>query len=190
MANKPVDKRSPLEGREAVWKAIRQLKIFAVPDLYRETRAKKDSIRDYLTGLLNGGYIVVHAESSGIGNPIVYELINDTGVETPRVRKDGSAVTQGQGRENMWRTMRILKDGFTPRDLAIQASTTEHLVAESEAVDYISHLFKAGYLLANGGRFRMLPSKYTGPKPPMVQRVKQVYDQNLKKVMWQGGGHD
>ncbi|MBV5328514.1 MAG: hypothetical protein JZU65_12915 [Chlorobium sp.] len=190
MSQKPVDKRSQLEGRAAIWAAIRRTKIFVIPDLHGETRCSKAAIRDYLTGLLNGSYINIHAESAGIGIPIIYELITDTGREAPRVRKDGSVVTQGQGRENMWRTMRILKDGFTPHDLAIQASTVEHPVAESEARDYLNYLHKAAYLILSGARYRLLPSRYTGPKPPMIQRTKQVYDQNLKKVVWQGGGHD
>jgi hypothetical protein len=34
-------------------------------------------------------------------------------------------------------------------------------------------------------RFRFNPARNTGPRPPMIQRTKAVYDPNLGQVVWQ-----
>jgi hypothetical protein len=91
----------------------------------------------------------------------------------------------------MWRTMKMLA-AFTPSDIAIHASTDDVSVNKSDAKDYIGHLHKAGYLTVtkkakpgcNQARYRLLPSKNTGPHSPQVQRIKQVFDPNLNKVVW------
>ena len=113
-----------------------------------------------------------------------YELVKDS-LEAPRVRSDGSFVTQGRGRQNMWRSMQILKR-FTLSDLVAGSSTEEHPISWAEAEHYTAYLARAGYLKKAG---RGMTSSYllvrnTGPKAPMIQRIRQVWDQNLKKVVW------
>jgi hypothetical protein len=64
------------------------------------------------------------------------------------------------------------------------------VIKEATAEKYLRHLRDAGYLIqVKGSRscavmWRFLPSMHTGPRAPMIQRVKRVWDQNLKKVMW------
>lgn len=131
-----------------------------------------------------------------------FALVRDCGIEPPKVRKDGTEITMGKGREQMWLVMKVLAD-FSAIDLAVHASTGDTQVCESDAKSYIQYLHKAGYLVEvqpgkpgnrpGSGvktRYRLVPQKYTGPRPPMVQRVKQVYDQNLKKVVWSAAGGD
>lgn len=200
MPPKPIDKRNVLETREAIWTAIRRLKVFTSRRLYMETRCSRETIKEYLTGLTAAGY--VSALTNAAPGPLEYALARDCGIDAPRVRRDGTEITQGRSRENMWRAMKIIGD-FTYRDLAVHAATEETPVAEAEARDYCYHLHRAGYLaLITAGKpgsrttagaltlYRLLPSKYSGPKPPMVQRVKQVYDPNLKKVVWKGDAND
>lgn len=185
---KPVDKLNGYDSREAMWEVIRQVKSFTVRLLHQETTLEISSVRDYVTGLTRAGYLEVNK----VENPVVFDLIKDVGVDAPRVRRDGGLVTQGQGRINMWRTMRIIKK-FTARELAINSSTSTCTVKESTAKDYIKHLARAGYLRhLKGGVYFFKPHMFSGPKPPMVQRVKRVWDQNLKKIMWSedGGGPD
>lgn len=209
MARKPVDLIAAAprpEGRQVIWGAIRQLRRFTVSKIEDTTRINEDTIRTYLRGLERAGYVqkVDHVcehttHIPGSFRAVVYELIKDCGVEAPRVTRKGVVVTQGRAREQMWRTMRVLRD-FTWRDLAVQASTEEHPVEPSDARDYIKHLHAAGYLVcmrpAKPGnkpgtgapaQYRFLSSKYTGPQPPQVQRVKQVFDPNLGRVVWKGG---
>jgi hypothetical protein len=33
-------------------------------------------------------------------------------------------------------------------------------------------------------RYRFLAARYSGPKPPMIQRIKAVYDPNRSEVVW------
>ena len=88
--------------------------------------------------------------------------------------------------------MRILKR-FTLNELAMTAETPK-----SETQQYVLMLKNAGYLVRMKSRvpndpntpYMFVSGKYTGPKAPMVQRVKRVFDQNLNKVVWpdQEGG--
>jgi hypothetical protein len=86
--------------------------------------------------------------------------------------------------------MRIVGE-FKYRELAVQASTDSHPVKENEAKDYVHHLNKAGYLACvrpsqpgRAARYRMIPTRYSGPQAPMVQRIKHVFDPNTGKVVW------
>lgn len=188
MSRKPIDEQQPSECRQAIWEWVRaQTGPFNATDV--DVRLDPTTIREYLKALSLAGYL--EAVSLGKrGEANIYRLIDDCGVEAPRLRKDGTPVTQGQGRLQMWNAMRICKE-FSATDLAFNASTDDHQVAESEAKSYIHALCKAGYLVHQAGkanspghRYRLLPSMWTGPQPPQIQRTKQVYDPNLRKVVW------
>lgn len=183
------------EGRQVIWAAIRKLKTFCAPDLRSETAMPLDRIRDYVLALQRGKYvrrigaeIREHREKRTV---VMYELLRDVGVDAPRLRYDGSPVTQGRAREQMWRTMRVMR-AFDARDLALTASTEEQPVRFLDARDYAANLAKAGYLVvvspASNRRgltmYQFVPSRYSGPLPPQVQRIKQVWDQNLGKAVW------
>lgn len=187
---KPADKLNGYDTRDAVWAAIRRLRKFTVRELHQETTMKLDSVRDYCLGLEKAGYIrraaMVKLADRGVGaSATVWSLERDAGIIAPRVRRDGTPVVQGQGREQMWRTMRILRR-FCVQQLTVSASTEECVIKEASAAEYCIMLCHAGYLR------RMSPACYlfliyTGPRPPMIQRTKQVYDPNLGKVMWRTG---
>jgi len=191
MSLKPVDQRSPDEKREAIWAAIRELQTFTLNRLFWKVRMERNSIRDYVLGLKNAGYIEdIGVVVENTRQAKQYRLIKDIGLDAPRVRRDGTPVTQGLAREQMWRTMRILKE-FTPEELAINASTEACEVKVSDAKKYCQALNKASYLIAtqpgrglHQSRYRFLPSRFTGPKPPQIQRTKHVYDPNLGEVVW------
>ncbi|MDR2551413.1 MAG: hypothetical protein LBD10_14570 [Desulfobulbus sp.] len=181
MALKPMDKRNGRDSRQAVWEAIRQLREFTVRELRNKTLLTIESVRDYVLGLTAAGYLKAYPQPKGFVT--VYALSNDVGAEAPRVRKDGTPVTQGDGRKNMWEAMRILRT-FTPRELAVAASMPDCLVKESTAADYAKHLCHAGYLRKFGDSYMFLPTAYTGPLAPMIQRTKRVWDPNQQKVRW------
>ena len=189
MARKPIDQTRPEEKRQAVWEALRTLPEFTVTELAHHTRLGKATIRDYLIGLERAGYLEKIAQG-GPGAASIWRLSRDAGRHAPRVTKNGAPVSMGQGRLQMWRAMRVL-GRFTAQDLAIHASTEEHQVATNEAVTYCRFLWRAGYLTQQGPHYQFVRRRYSGPKPPMIQRVKQVYDPNLEQVVWsQGGRHD
>lgn len=187
MSRKPINKMNDFDSREAIWRTIRQLKTFTVPQLHGETTLKIESVREYCQGLAAAGYI---AKTDTPGKAITWQLVKDCGVDAPRVRKDGTPVTQGRKRLQMWRTMKVLGQ-FTVRDLAVHASLEDSVIKEDDAADYLKHLCSAGYLAkSKNGGYRFMPSYNTGPKAPMIQRVQQVWDPNLKKVVWTNDGGD
>jgi len=188
MALKPVDKRNGLDSRQAVWEAIRAKEVFNLKDVREETTMKVESVREYVIGLEKAGYVErVPQKELRIGIAACWRLIKDVGVEAPRVQKDGTPVTQGAGRKNMWEAMRIMRT-FTSRELAVAASLPDCLVKESTAEDYAKHLCKAGYLRKNGSSYMFLPTAYTGPMAPQIQRTKRVWDPNQHQVRWSSTG--
>lgn len=183
-------------GREAVWAAIREMKTFTVSDLNRKTGEHKETIRDYLKGLCAAGILEIIGKTASLsGHPgafqrFSYRLSNDVGVDAPRVRRDGTILPE-MGRDRLWRVMRIQKE-FSITDLVVLASLEEAPIAESEAGFYCLCLARAGYLyeIEPNKRYRFLPSTYTGPKAPMVRRVREVVDANTGEVKWSGDARE
>lgn len=179
MSRKPIDQQQPTECRQAIWDEIRSNPEapFTITEMSKMVKLEVSTVRDYIIGLYHAGYLMKNNDKQ-------YVLARDTGKDAPRVRKDGTPVTQGQGNRNMWATMRILKE-FSAYDLAFNASTDDCTISGQTALKYIQALCKAGYLVGQANqRYRLIPSMWTGPDSPQIQRTKQVYDPNLKKVVW------
>jgi hypothetical protein len=187
-------------SRQRVWEAIRKYAgAFTCYQISRKAKADDGTVYTYLRSLEKGGYI-----EGQEGNQLLFafkekkwKLVRDNGVEAPRLTRDGKPVVQGMGNEAMWRSMRIVGE-FNARELAAHASASGIAVKEQTAKSYISALKAAEYLATATGaaskgigkgavqaRYRLAPGKYTGPRPPMIQRTKSVYDPNLGKVVWQ-----
>ncbi|MBA4094100.1 MAG: hypothetical protein C0489_08420 [Candidatus Accumulibacter sp.] len=202
MARKPI--HLELKGgkglRQRVWERIRALRgaEFALRDIVIGSECF-ETARDYILALHRGGYLSVREAPNriGRGNQVkLYTLINDAGAEAPRLRRDGTPVTQGLAQEQMWRTLRMAKSDTNARELAAHASTPTVPVAEVAAKSYLKMLDAGGYLqttraghgTGNGGvqaRYKLRPDRNTGPKPPMVCRTKCIYDPNEDKVVYQ-----
>ncbi|MEZ5571206.1 MAG: hypothetical protein R3E64_04205 [Halioglobus sp.] len=204
MARKPVHLRPGVhvDAREAAWAAMRKLKQFTMEDLQKATKDNYSTLATYVQALAKGGYVeMVGHDTRGvrtagirqrknINHAGIFRLIKDVGYHAPRVKRDGTPVTQGKGRENMWRVIKVLSE-FDWHDLAEAASGKDCAVAPNEAKDYVNTLAKAGYLRTlqkakpgTAARYCLIQSRWSGPKSPMIQRVKQVYDPNLGKVVW------
>lgn len=179
-----------LKGYEALWEHIKsfEARVFTVPDVEKLTNVRRDTVRDYVKRLLRAGYIEEAVNPYGPAK--AYRLLKAPR-HAPRLQRSGGTVTQGLGRQQLWRTIKMI-GSFTSQDLAIAASTEEVTVAKGYADDYIKFLVRAGYLRVmkksvtgvSTAVYRMIPGKYTGPDAPMIQRIKRVYDPNLKKVVW------
>jgi len=171
-------------SRQAIWENIRRLGCFTLADLHRWDR---DTVKEYVRRLEAGGYLTA-ARSGGRFSRVVFELARDVGRDAPKLARDGSPSRMGQGREQMWRAMKML-GGFTYVELAVNASTEEAKIAEADAKDYVKHLCAAGYLgvirqasATSKAVYRLV--RNTGPKPPMVTRAKVVFDPNLGRIAW------
>lgn len=99
-------------------------------------------------------------------------------------------VTQGQGNEAIWGAMQALGN-FNTRVLAEMSDAKESTVKT-----YCQLLTCAGYLtidrkgkgMGSGGiatQYRLLASRVKGPRPPMITRLKAVYDPNIHEIVWQ-----
>lgn len=202
MARKPI--HLELTGgkglRQRLWDRIRALRgaEFGLRDIVVGGESL-DTARDYIISLERGGYLVARETPNKIqrGHPIKhYTLAIDAGAEAPRLRRDGTPVTQGLAQEQMWRTLRMAKSDTNARELAAHASTPAVAVAETAAKNYLQMLDNGGYLqttrkghgIGAGGvqaRYKLRPDRNTGPKPPMVCRTKCIYDPNEDKVVYQ-----
>ena len=170
--------------RQRVWEKIREMKRFNLDDLVKALPGtiNRSTTRSYVKALVAGGFI--HWQPNHPVKYVDYVLIKDNGVEAPRLRRDGGIVIQGRGQENMWRTLRTLNHTVGYFELSALASTDEHPVSPNAARDYLGNLHHAGYVNKVADKYHLLPKKNTGPRPPMIQRTKQVYDPNLGKVVW------
>lgn len=196
MSRRPVDqiaRSRDAEGRQVIWETIRaQPGPFVMGDLFRETWISRATLRSYLRALTAAGILerTEHPERVGLRDAVTWRLLQDEGHYAPRVNNKGERVTQGLGVEQMWRTMRMLKE-FTSPQVAMHATTDEVQVSELTARSYCSMLLATGYLRCiqkgSGNRratYRLV--RNTGPLAPQIQRVKQVFDPNSKAVYRRG----
>ena len=170
--------------RPDIWRTIRRLGqrggLFDVLAIRGQLRGvvARERIRDYCQALQAGGYLVAAEMPDGAPG---WQLLRDPGIEPPRVRRDGTPVVMGAGREQCWRAMRILKE-FGVRELLATANSDRWSIAEGEAADYCQRLARAGILLKDGHgaqvRYRLPISRYTGPRPLQIRRTKEVFDPN------------
>jgi hypothetical protein len=196
MSRKPVDQmansREP-EGRQPIWETIRGLNgaWFKTRDVFGPTWINRRTITSYLACLVAGGYLEKRNGDDGLAE---YRLLRDVGMHAPKLRKDGTAVTMGGGNDNMWRSMRILRQ-FSPLELAIHSTTDTIKVSQWSAKSYCRLLLATGYLrtirkaqfgaASSQAVYRLI--RNSGPKHPEVQRIKQIFDPNTKVVYRQDG---
>jgi hypothetical protein len=85
---------------------------FTLADLERAVRVPQATIQSYLQGLEAAGYLTSERQPNGSRNQErfgrkSYALVRDCGVDAPRVSRSGRPVTQGVGREAMWRANEV-----------------------------------------------------------------------------------
>lgn len=192
-------------ARDRVWAAIRTLAaqprarpedqgVFVSSDIEFITKLNPESVKKVLGGLITAGYVAPAAGArrakNGYGQlcSVRLRLVRDVGVEPPRINNAGAPLKAGLGQEQLWRSMRMLRD-WSVDELAAQASTAQAKVARGTALNYARTLLLAGYLVRAGKRgkerYRLLPTRSTGPRPPVVQGSGAVFDVNLGRIVWQ-----
>ena len=200
MARKPAQLATGLGLRQLVWIRIRARRAASADFTLDEITLGGEStetVRDYVIGLERAGYLAAAPTPAAGGRHQKkrWHLARDIGLDAPRVRRDGTHVTQGMAQEQMWRALRMLKGDINARELAAHAGTPAIPVAATAAADYLRNLHHAGYLhltqparttMKNGGkaqaRYRLKPAVDgkgdTGPRAPMVCRTHVLYDPN------------
>lgn len=188
--------------RQRVWEAIRRaahsaFPLFTVEDISRASKVEYDPVRYTVKGLFAAGYLAMVSGQAAGGRGVknVYALARDNGAEAPRVRTDGSEITQGRGTEAMWAALTVL-DSFGADWLAEIAQ-----VKPSTAKTYCGLLARAGYLVTiepgkgtgRGGQaaiYRVAAEHQDKPRAPMITRLKAVYDPNVHQIVWAEGADD
>lgn len=175
-------------NRQRIWEAIRaNAHSFTAYVVARHADCHDETVRSYLQALINGKFVAVI--SGGQFEAQDLRLIKDVGAEAPSITRKGKPITAGKGTEAMWRTLRILGE-VDADELAQQASVVVS-TARWTARSYLKWLHLAGYVqeVSKGkpgrlARYRLAPGRYTGPRPPMIQRIGQVFDPNLGEVVY------
>lgn len=205
MARKPahLERAGALTPRDRMWAAIRALgaggeqfsgaEVAVLASTHGEIRV--DTVMSYVDALTLAGNITVASRSRVPSKRprrefFLLALARDEGVEAPRVNKQGKPVTTGLNNEQMWLTLRVLKE-FNADELALAASTEARAISARTAESYVTALHRGGYLAlttpANGrskARYRFLKSRNTGPRAPLIQSDKSVMDANTGEVVW------
>lgn len=175
-------------NRQRIWEAIRaQREAFKITDITRKASTDRTVVNTYLQSLLRGGFIEV--VSGAQFEEQTLRLIRDVGAEAPAITREGKPSSAGKGTEAMWRTLRILGE-LNADELAEQASIVAPTTAAT-ARAYLVWLKRAGYIVEvsrgkpnSPARYRLAPGKNTGPRPPMIQKIGQVFDPNLGEVVF------
>ena len=184
-----------VEPRQKIWETIRQLNDgFTVKDLSRRSGQIQSQIRTYVQALAKAG-VVEEIDPSPASKIIgqVFRLIQDEGVEHPRLDSNGQRTHAHLLTENIWRSLRILKGNLTIADIAFSASTETVSANPLIVGKYLEALVEAGYVVKTMGNppktphtYGLVPTRYTGPKPPQIhsfQRL-QVFDPNISRLVY------
>lgn len=202
MARKPVTAYAGGKGpRQRIWEAIRARgeAEWTRYSIARAAGVADTTVTSYCQALEKAGIVAKSGEQriNKVAAEVRWRLIRDEGIDAPRLKRDGSRVTNGLAQEQMWRTLRLLAGDLNALELAGHASTAAVPVTVSAAEHYLTWLLAAGYLirtragkgLGRAGRgvparYRLDPARNTGPRPPMICRAKVVYDPNEDAVVW------
>lgn len=187
---KPVhlEMRGGKTPRQQLWEAIRARRAgFTCYGLSKATGVNYGTTVDYLVSLRKAGYVEWLDAHEPISDERLQRLVRDNGAEAPSIKRDGRPCEKHLGSEAMWRTLRIIGE-TTAEELASLASAAVPISA-SRAKTYLNWLARAGYLKTTrvkgrSTRYRLIPTRYSGPLPPKIQRAGQVYDANLDQVVW------
>jgi hypothetical protein len=179
-----------------VWATLRRLHAAGhaatILEIERTSYVPRRTVASYVKGLVAAGFAIAHPPARRRGG-VRYLLTDSAPHVAPRVQPSGGTVTQGSGRDRLWRSAKMLKL-FEVRDLMIAASIEGAPVRLHEARTYLGFLHRAGYLAVQQpacttpGQHRRTTYRFirnTGPLAPMVTRSRAVWDPNLQAMTWQ-----
>lgn len=163
--------------RVRLWAILRDRRWHTRRDLAERMAISSHAVdSSYLTHLTTAGYLECKS-----CRPAAWRLLCG-GAEAPRFSDAGVEITISGASEAIWRTIRIMR-GFGLAELRAHVS---RYAAACTVNQYVSALLRAGYLRVTRRAHR--PSHYqliknTGPQPPQILKVKEVYDPNLDAIM-------
>jgi hypothetical protein len=186
MRSKPkLQPRSLATSRDRMWVKIRAFRgSFSLADLMEAARVGETMGRTYLGSLTTAGFVEKTAAPGAFRQADSYRLVRDNGVEAPRFKKDGTLRTEPTLQERIWAAIKALPS-FSAADvvLAMGAGSVDAVTR------YLQMLQKAGYVAAidtaKPPRYRLLPSRNSGPRAPAIRaKGTVVYDPNLARQVY------
>ena len=179
-------------NRQRIWESLRGRRAgLTYSELAASAEVDVGAVRSYIHALSKAGFVTVAAAGQFADSTVT--LLRDCGCEAPAIKRDGTVSSAGLKTEAIWRSLRILGEADAV-ELTEQVIAAVGKASLDSTLQYIKWLQRAGYLQVtapalagpNGrrARYRLAHGKYTGPKPPMVQRGKQVFDPNLGEVVY------
>ncbi|WP_208948338.1 hypothetical protein [Segnochrobactrum spirostomi] len=173
--------------RDAIWQTFRGAGRITIGEAAEAGRCDRATARIYLFALVAAG-IARRLDDEPVHT---FEIANDPGEVTPRVRRDGTPLATRTGRDRAWQAMRILKR-FNPMELHVATG-----IELADAKYYVKFLARAGYLaiVRKGSgpiatQYRLVESKYRGPLAPQILHLKSVWDPNIAEFVWTPGEED
>lgn len=175
-----------MSARQATWNVMRARSGidggFAAHEVVgRGGFTSVDQVHAFVLEMMAAG--VVERLPGDDGEPARYRVTRALEKVPPPAAEDTQTA-------NLWRTMRMLKT-FSTVELQAAATTEETPVTLPMAQRFIGFLKLAGYLTviakpAHGrpASYQLRPHMNTGPKAPVIRKVKEVFDANRGQVMW------
>lgn len=194
------------ESKQIVWEAIRALNaaqrteekpnpVFSAADLEeqvwqaRNIRLNSRVYRRYLQGLTLFGCLERITDGALIEGQ--WRLVRDDGRVAPYINDQGKEIGYGCVYRQLWQTIRVLRR-FDTLELCTTSATEECPVSQNVANKYVSYLKQAGLLVPVGKKeaqkrqpLQLVPSKNTGPRPPVIETFVRVRDGNTGDVIWE-----
>ncbi|MBY0572579.1 MAG: hypothetical protein K2P84_02765 [Undibacterium sp.] len=188
--------------RQKVWEAIRGCSTlgFTQAELVAATKVNDQTVKGFIRLLHGAGFLGVDARLQALSATpkcqYRYQLVKDVGLEAPRFSQAGELITTIGLNQALWGTLRRMfkTQASDHHQLAAFASTQASPVLPTSAKNYLRMLNQAGYLdcveervrgkLARPAKYRLKHERDKGPRSPILQNAKQVFDPNMNKVVW------
>lgn len=136
----------------------------------------------FLSNLVKHGFLTFVKNE-----PKTYLLEKPASVDCPRFTAKGALIVESSVNHNIWRAMRINRT-FTINELVIKSRTSKKPTTHKTVSSYVRKLKAAGYLVVVDvmklKEERLMLVRDSGPKPPQILRIKEVFDPNLNKIMY------
>jgi len=184
-----------LSGPQHYWKMMAELSAkggFTVSDVHKLTNGRsRATVKSYVIFCAKQGFVEAIGERPTSVPPSIIYKVRDRRMPAPVQRRANFASSQGRRCQQMWTAIRALKL-FTIRELAVAATTSEIVVGEKRAREYVQLLLRAGYVAEIGqrtrrgqqARWKLMPACNTGPlAPATLERGAVLYDRNLGRAV-------
>ena len=174
-------------AEQVMWSFIRTKPSFTIEQIWWEENINisKAAIIRFVSLLEHNEYVTRSKKFEKTG---LFILARRGQAKLPKLNHPGHREDRSRALQNMWNTMRRLKD-FNAKDIVACSNTPDISVSLNAATNYCRFLERANYLrvIDEGGkakntRYQLIDN--TGPNAPVVRRETKLYDPNEQRVRY------